>query len=117
MDQQHLLTNVLLVLGGGFLFANLRILIQFLRYLRLRRSAVLVWPGRRPPYYNTFVFIGLALALVIIVKLIFLRWGPEKVFGESMMLLYYGYMVPLSLKIARGFYEDGVWAEDGFIPY
>jgi hypothetical protein len=117
MDQQKLLTDVLLVLGGGFLFANLRILIQFLRYHRLRHSAVLVWPGRRPPFYSTFFLIGAALALVIIVKLIFLHWQPQQVFGESMMLLYYSYMAPLSLKIGRGFYEDGVWVEDGFLPY
>jgi hypothetical protein len=117
MDQQKLLTDVLLVLGGGFLFANLRILIQFLRYLRLRRSAVLVWPGRRPPFYGIFVLIGAALAIVIIIKLLFLHWGPQRVFGEAMMLLYYSYMVPLSLKITRGFYEDGVWVDDGFVPY
>jgi hypothetical protein len=117
MDQQKLFTDLLLVLGGGFLFANLRILIQFLRYLKLRHSAVLVWPGRRPPLYGSFPLIGAALALVIIVKLIFLRWPPQQVFGESMMLLYYSYLVPLSLKIGRGFYEDGLWVEDGFLPY
>ena len=42
MDQQKLFTDLLLVLGGGFLFANLRILIQFLRYLKLRHSAVVL---------------------------------------------------------------------------
>ncbi len=112
-----LLRDVLLVLGGGFLFANLRILIQFLRYVRLRRSAVLVWPGKRPPFYWSFVLLGAALAMVIIVKLLFLKWPPQEVFGEAMMLLYYGYLAPLSLKIGRGFYEDGVWVEDGFLPY
>ncbi len=117
MDQQKLLTNVLLVLGGGFLFANAWILIQFLRYRKIRRSAVLVWPGRRPPFYGIFFLIGAMLGLVIIVKLLFLHWPPQNVFGESMMLLYYSYMAPLSLKIGRGFYEDGVWAEDGFVPY
>src|SRR5262249_40427829 len=60
---------------------------------------------------------GAALVLVIAVKVIFLHWGPDKIFGETMMLVYYGGMMPLSLKIARGFYEDGVWAEDGFVPY
>jgi hypothetical protein len=37
--------------------------------------------------------------------------------GETMMLVYYAYAVPLSLKIGRGFYEDGIWADAGFIPY
>ena len=27
----------------------------------------------------------------------------------------YGYAVPLSLKIGRGFYEDGIWADAGVI--
>jgi hypothetical protein len=112
-----LLPGVLLVLGVGFLLANLWILVQFLRYRKLRPSAILVWPGRRPPFYSTFILIGAALALVIIVKLVFLKWPPQRVFGESMMLLYYSYMAPLSLKIGRGFYEDGVWVEDGFLPY
>jgi hypothetical protein len=116
-NQQELLTDVLLVLGGGFLFANIRILIQFLRYRSLRRSAVLVWPVRRPPFYSTFLMLGAALALVIIVKVLYLHWGLNKIFGESMMLLYYGGMMPLSLKITRGFYEDGVWSDDGFVPY
>ena len=35
----------------------------------------------------------------------------------AMMLVYYGYAVPLSLKIGRGFYQDGIWADGGFIPY
>ena len=42
---------------------------------------------------------------------------PVDVFGETMMLIYYGYAVPLSLKIGRGFYEDGIWADAGYIPY
>src|SRR4051794_41772841 len=42
---------------------------------------------------------------------------PIDVFGETMMLVYYGYAVPLSLKIGRGFYQDGIWADAGFIPY
>jgi hypothetical protein len=39
------------------------------------------------------------------------------VFGESMMLVYYSYAQPLSLRIGRGFYQDGIWAEGGFVPY
>jgi hypothetical protein len=34
-----------------------------------------------------------------------------------MMFLYYGYLLPLSLTIGRGFYEDGIWADSTFIPY
>ena len=33
------------------------------------------------------------------------------------MFLYYACGVPLSRRIRRGFYADGVWAETGFMPY
>jgi len=26
-------------------------------------------------------------------------------------------LMPLSLRIGRGFYEDGIWADTAFIPY
>ena len=57
------------------------------------------------------------LAVVIICKLAVLHRPPTDVFGESMMLVYYSYAQPLSLKIGRGFYQDGIWVEDGFVPY
>ena len=34
-----------------------------------------------------------------------------------MMFLYFGYLLPLSRRIGRGFYEDGIWADSSFIPY
>jgi hypothetical protein len=34
-----------------------------------------------------------------------------------MMFLYYAYLMPLSVRIGRGFYADGIWSENGFIPY
>jgi len=27
------------------------------------------------------------------------------------------YLLPLNLRIRRGFYEDGIWADTSFIPY
>ena len=33
------------------------------------------------------------------------------------MLLYYGYAFPLSTRIARGFYRDGVWSDTGFMRW
>jgi len=39
------------------------------------------------------------------------------------MFAYYALLVPLSLRIGRGFYEDGIWVDSGslfdtgFIPY
>jgi len=34
-----------------------------------------------------------------------------------MMFLYYAYLLPLSRRIGRGFYQDGIWTDSGFVPY
>src|SRR5687767_687446 len=36
---------------------------------------------------------------------------------ESPKPPYYGYAFPLSTRIARGFYRDGVWSDSGFMPW
>jgi hypothetical protein len=110
-------SRFLVLLGVGFLFANVRLLAQFFRYTRIRSSALLTWPGKRPPYYGLLLALGGVMAILIIYKLALLRQHPVQVFGESMMLIYYAYALPLSLKIGRGFYEEGIWADGGFIPY
>ena len=33
------------------------------------------------------------------------------------MCVYYGYALPLSTRIARGFYQDGVWSDTAFMPW
>ena len=34
-----------------------------------------------------------------------------------MMFLYYGYLLPLSTRIRRGLYRDGIWTDSGFMRY
>ncbi len=80
-------------------------------------SAVLTWPGRRPPFYRLLLMLGAILSVLIVYKLAVLRLHPVQVFGETMMLVYYGYAVPLGLKIGRGFYTTGIWSDGGFVPY
>src|SRR3954466_10862681 len=111
------LPQLLFFLGVGFFVADLRLFFQFLRFQRLRSSALLTWPGPRPPFYGLLLTMGAVLSVLIVYKLTILRLRPVDVFGETMMLVYYGYALPLSLKIGRGFYEDGIWADAGFIPY
>ena len=112
-----MLPRVLLLLGAGFAVANARLLLQFLKFLRLRSSAVLTWPAGRPPYALFFAALAGALGLLVIVKLVIQQRPPTEAFGESMMLIYYGYAAPLSWRIGRGFYRDGIWADSGFMPY
>ncbi len=117
MSLDYLLPRILILLGVGFLAANLFAVLQFVHFLRLRRSAILTWRGRRPPFYGLGRTLAVVLAALVIVKLGVQRRPPMDAFGESMMMLYYGVALPLTLRIGRGFYEDGIWAEGGFMPY
>ena len=39
------------------------------------------------------------------------------VMAEAMMFVYFAYALPLSFRIAHGFYDNGIWADRGFVPY
>jgi hypothetical protein len=123
-----LLPQILLVLGVGFLIANVRLVIQLVRWSRRRATALVVWPGSKPPYYGLSLGIGVMLGALILVKaylaipqaatlsgraMVFLR----SAFGELMMFVYFGYMLPLSTRIARGLYADGIWTDTGFMAF
>ena len=109
-----LVTGLLFLLGFGFLAANTRLAIQYLRYRKLHRGgALLTWSGPKPPYYAMALAIGVALGLLVMVKL----YRGLPIFGEAMMFIYYAYLFPLSRSIKRGFYEEGIWADTVFIPY
>lgn len=104
---------ILILLGAGFLVANTRLVLEYIRFLQRRRSALLIWPAPNPPYYGLALGIGVALGVLAVYKL----WLGREVFGELMMFAYYAYLFPLSRRIRRGFYEDGIWADTTFIPY
>jgi hypothetical protein len=107
-------TATLIILGGGFFFANARLLLDYMRFKRLRRGAMLVWPSPPPPFYKLTVVLGVATGVLVLVKLFVVH---RQAFGEIMMFVYFGYLLPLSRRIGRGFYEDGIWADTQFIPY
>jgi len=117
LDSSAFLARLLYVLGAGFLVFNLYLFFQYFRNRRLQRTALVTWPAPRPPLYRLFLWVGAVLAIVIFYKLTKLRLPPQNVFGETMMLVYYVYAMPLGLKIRRGLYEDGIWTDGGFIPY
>jgi hypothetical protein len=111
---QPILTGILLALGAGFFAANARLVFEYSQFLKRRSRAVLTWPGRKPPNYTMQLGIGVVLGLLVFYKIVFLR---TQAFGETMMFVYYAYLMPLSRRIGRGFYEDGIWADSSFIPY
>ena len=111
------LPAALFVLGVGFLIANLRLLARSLRFWTLRSSALLTWPGRRPSFYGISLAFGVLFGVLVFVKIAVQQRALLDAFGEGMMFIYYAYAFPLSLKIGRGFYRDGIWSDKGFVPY
>jgi hypothetical protein len=109
--------SILIVLGIGFLAANVRVFAQAVRVRRLRPTALLIWPGRPPPFYPFLLGLGAILAALVAFKIGVQRRPPWDAFGETMMGLYYVYALPLSLRFGRGFYAEGIWTESGFVPY
>ncbi len=111
------LPQVLFVFGVGFFFANLKVVFDLVRF-RLRKSAsLLTWQNPKPPFYGFSLGLGVVLGLLLAFKLFVQRRSVDQLFGETMMFVYYGYALPLSTRIARGFYRDGVWADTGFMPW
>ena len=68
-----------------------------------------------PPRFAALpAIISVGLGILIIYKLVVLEWPVWRLFGEAMMLTYYGYLYPLSLRLKRGFFEQGVRFDRGF---
>jgi len=111
------LERLLLLLGLGFLVADLRAITNHLLYWKRRPGALLLWPAAYPPFFSLQLIIGGTLGLLISYNLVFRVTPAEELFGEGMMFIYYAYAVPLAHRVERGFYGDGVWTDAGFLPY
>ena len=110
------LRQALLALGLLFVVVNVRVGWQIATWWRKRARAVLVWPSPKPPFYAINLAIGVMLGLLLFVSAYLLR-PTASLFGIGMMFVYYGYMLPLSTRIRRGLYADGVWTDSGFMRY
>jgi hypothetical protein len=117
MTPEVLLPRLLFLFGVGFLAANVRVIAQLLQFQRRKRSALLMWENPKPRYYGFSLGLGVILGLLFAFKLFIQHRPPATLFGEAMMFVYYGYGFPLSTRISRGFYRDGVWADTGFMPW
>lgn len=110
------LRQALLALGLLFVIVDLRVGAQILEWWRKRKQAVVTWPGPRPPFYTINLAIGMMLGILLLVSA-GLRRPPASLFGIAMMFSYYGYLLPISTRIRRGLYNDGVWTDSGFMRY
>ena len=117
MGLQDLLQRVLFLFGVGFFIANVLVLADLVRFRMKKRSALLVWQGEKPRYYGFSLALGVMLGLLFVFKLFVQHRPLHTLLGESMMFVYYGYALPLSTRIARGFYQDGIWSDTGFMKW
>lgn len=108
---------ILFLFGVGFLVANIILIADLIRYQVRKRSAVLIWPGARPRYHGFNLALGVACGALIATKVFYLERPLNQLFGEGMMFVYYGYAYPLTTRIARGLYRDGIWSDSRFVPW
>ena len=117
MSPESLLPQVLFLFGIGFFAANVKVIADLLRFRIRKASALLVWENPKPAYYGFALALGAVLGVLVAFRIFVLGRAPDQLFGEVMMFVYYGYAFPLSTRIARGFYRDGVWSDRGFVPW
>src|SRR5512132_1396421 len=117
MSLQVLLQRLVFIFGIGFLIANVLIVIDLIRFRVRKQSALLVWEGEKPRFYGFSLALGVMLGFLFVFKLFVQHRPIQTLLGESMMFVYYGYALPLSTRIARGFYRDGVWSDSGFLRW
>ena len=111
------LPQVLYLFGIGYFIANLLVVVDLVRFRRRNRQALLTWPSPRPPFYRLNLAIGVALGVLIVVRLVVQHRPPTELLGETMMCLYYGYAVVLQRRIRRGFFQEGVWSDSVFMRW
>jgi hypothetical protein len=111
------LDTVMFLFGVGFLGANLVTLHEWWHDWRRRKDTILVWRMRPPRFSFLPILIAVALGVLIVYKLVALQWPVQRLFGEGMMLAYYGFLYPLGLRAKRGFYEQGVRLDRGFLAW
>ncbi len=117
MAPETLLAQLLFLFGVGFLLANLKVVADLVRFHVRKASALLTWQNPKPRFYGFSLALGVVLGFLVVFKLLAQRRSPDQLFGEFMMFVYYGYALPLSTRIARGFYRDGIWSDSGFMPW
>jgi len=113
----ELLQRLLFLFGVGFFAANVKVGRDLLRYQRRKRSALLIWQNPKPRYYHFSLALGAVLVCLFAFKLFVQHREMKTLLGEAMMSVYYVFAVPLSSRISRGFYRDGVWSDSGFMPW
>jgi hypothetical protein len=115
VDNETIISVVLAGLGLYFLVLLARGLLGYLRFRRVRPTALLTWPVRRPflPFLLALGIVNVGLTILNGI----LHRPVHHVVSLGLMALYFVLMVPLAARIPLGLYRDGVWADAGFLPW
>jgi hypothetical protein len=116
MANETILSLGLAGLGVYFAVLLVRGSLGYLRFRRVRPTALLTWPVARPVHLRSLVALGV-VNVVLTVLNGFLHRPVHHVVSLGLMALYFVLMVPLASRIELGLYRDGVWADAGFLPY
>jgi hypothetical protein len=116
ISNETILTLGLLGMAVYFSVLMARGLAGYLQFRRIRPTALLTWPGRRPPYFGFLLALGIVSALLAVLNASLHR-PFHHVYAQGVMAVYFTLMVPLSTRINLGFYRDGVWADTGWLPW
>jgi hypothetical protein len=115
-SNETVLTFVLASLGVYFSVLLGRGLAGYLRFRRVRATALITWPAPRPAHFRFLVLLGVLSAAVAALNG-FMQRPFHHVLSQGVMSLYFILMVPLSARIRLGLYRDGVWADAGFLSW
>ena len=116
MTAQTLLGVALIGVAVYFTLLTARTLHLYLLFRRIRDTALVTWPGPRPPHFPFLVTLGVVSGLVAVLNA-YLGRPAHHVFSQGVMSAYFIVMVPLTSRIERGLYRDGVWGDRGFLLY
>ncbi|MCU0241636.1 MAG: hypothetical protein MUF51_04360 [Vicinamibacteria bacterium] len=94
----------------------LRLLFLHARYLGVRRTAILTWNGVPPVHARMMWILGVISALLALYA-IGQRLAFLPIYSQAMMAVYFLGLVPLTVRLRRGFYQTGIWTDTGFVPY
>lgn len=116
IPNETVITVVLIGLGVYFSILLARGVVGYVFFRKVRSRALLTWRLAPPPQFAWVVVLGV-VSLAVAILNITLQRPLHHLYGQFAMSAYFILMVPLTARIHRGLYEDGVWAESGFLPY
>lgn len=104
-------------LAALFTVWNAVYLVRYLTYRRIAPTAELTWLPKRPWFFNMCLGIGFFLLTMTLITVFVLKRPPLSIIAQGLMAVFYTVLFPLSFWIRRGFYKNGIWTEQGFVPF